>query len=61
MDRPTRELINQAKTTRARSYFARFRAQSIAGLAVHLCREAAGLRKAGGKPRITRPRLPLAH
>jgi hypothetical protein len=49
MEGRTRDLIIRAKQTVARSYFARFRAQSIAGLAIVLCREAAELRKAGAK------------
>ena len=44
MDARTKSLIERAKETSARSYMVRFRAQSIAGLAHSLCREAATLR-----------------
>ena len=44
MDVRTKSLIDRARETSARSYVARFRAQSIAGLAHSLCREAVSRR-----------------
>jgi hypothetical protein len=41
----TKSLIDRAKETSARSYMARFRAQSVAGLAHSLRRAAATLRE----------------
>jgi hypothetical protein len=43
----TKSLVDRARETNARSYVIRFRAQSIAGLAHSLCREAATMRARG--------------
>ena len=48
MDPRTKSLIERAKETSARSYMARFRAQSIAGLALSL-RRAVEARRAAEK------------
>lgn len=51
MQSRTKSLIDRAKQTSAQSYLARFRAQSIAGLAHSLCRESALLRRQGREAR----------